>query len=1611
MSFDVTITARDVQELSSADSVTAFFARLGWRTEVRIEQSPGNLGITAAGTVKPIKKIELIADQDGALQVYIFQLASVTIAHTRAIVRAFRERTGNYLAILTSAYDRLDFVLVEKYLPSRPAGRSIGVVSVSVRPRVLSVDRRKPATIDLRVLRRFNYTESDPYAQYDKLLSAYSIADWSEEHFNNRALFSDYYLAERLPNLAEWQEDPKPAYVSLSKTYQRASTRLANKTVETIQSHLFEPVIQTLGFHLKKTKHRKPGAAEPSYGLYAGVGDNKAICTALVYPWGRYLDGKDYTRDADTADENPGAVVVSILERGETPWAIVTNGRIWRLYSAKAHSRATNYYEIDVEELLSQDTSEFSDLATAFRYFWLLFRKQSFVGQAQHREGRAVVASFLDQLFNDSENYAKELGDRLKERIFEDIFPHISDGFISFILKRDGAQADLSQEALDDVFQGTLSLLYRILFLLYAEARDLLPVKEVRGYYEASLKKIKEEVADIAGKIVDEVEQRLKKGFRNDEYGLFERLMKLFRVLDSGDATLNVPFYNGGLFLSNPEKDDETPEAVNARFLNSVKLADRYLAGAIDLLARDLDRKTQALAFIDYKSLGVRQLGSIYEGLLEFRLRIALEKMAIVKGKKTEEIVPYCEAVKEKRQILTIGRGKFGEERVLPKGTVYLENDKRERKATGSYYTPDHIVKYIVENTVGPVLTDKFEALRPKLRKAQTDKRAFDDRQKAFTKAKMKLEPEIKADLIGQGLVDELFDVKVLDPAMGSGHFLVEAVDFITDKTLDFLNAFPWNPLSVHLAKMRQEIMKEMENLGITIDANRLSDVNLLKRHILKRCIYGVDLNPMAVELAKVSLWLDCFTLGAPLSFLDHHIKCGNSLIGVTVDDVKDKLQESIQADEEAFPLLTGILQSSFAGIMSATEFMRKVGEQSDLTIWQVKQSREKFREALDTLAPFKGILDVYTSQWFGNAPSVTGQRKSDRSRNPSIEFLKSSEAQVLTSAKESYSKISDSGRKVLRAAKLAAKDRRFFHWELEFPEVYYEKGQRKHRPGFDAVIGNPPYVGFHGAEDTKPYMRQRYVTCVGKFDTYVPFWERALAVARHQGRVGFINPSGFMKRDHGSKLRELILKTTVERIHDFLHECVFEGAINYVCVLAILKDTPENNHGIRFTSGKTLDLSPSSLPQSSLTAESWITVTEKEDIHIKVSETSSILRLSDIADVVAEGIVTGHNEVFLTHEQSEIGQNALREKIGRCALRGDSVDRYEFKWDGTVLIYPYFWFKGKTVALSEEDFRHHAPKTYEYLCRNRAKLAGRKWFERSSKKWFELWNQRNLLHQEATKLVIQENSVRCELGFDQSRFFYLDTCCGISPREDSGLSKWYLLAILNSALIDRVFRQSTVPKAQGHFIHKPMFLKNLPIRVINFATSQNERAKLVKELLLLYRDDKFEELLSRVKILLAGNEDQSSSKFNKGFGSYEDVVHDLMDLLASEMDRLNQAKQKGMNSFLHTVSSLSLPSGSMSRKEPLEHFKGKSLLKNFLGDYQKRRPHLSFDEIWASIERNKSLINHPSLPSKETLRSEYDRVLTTLLPLKERLQRTDALLDKIVCHLYGVDPTKLVMD
>ena len=232
---------------------------------------------------------------------------------------------------------------------------------------------------------------------------------------------------------------------------------------------------------------------------------DKPLALCLSYTWGRNLDGKDEQRDSQTPEENPGAVVVSLLDLGEADWAIVTNGKIWRLYSAKAHSRSTNYYEIDLEETLAQSPV---NREYAFRYYWLFFRAAAFIPSEKAVDGEKRQMCFLDSLVSESERYARELGERLKERIFFEIFPHFARGFIIYARRAGQLPANLeSLEAgerdrlLEPFFSATLTFLYRLLFLLYAESRDLLPVREVRGYYEKSLEKLKKQVAEKAGTI------------------------------------------------------------------------------------------------------------------------------------------------------------------------------------------------------------------------------------------------------------------------------------------------------------------------------------------------------------------------------------------------------------------------------------------------------------------------------------------------------------------------------------------------------------------------------------------------------------------------------------------------------------------------------------------------------------------------------------------------------------------------------------------------------------------------------------------------------------------------------------------------------------------------------------------------------------------------------------------------------------------------------------------------------------------------------------------------------------------------------------------------------
>jgi hypothetical protein len=1145
---DFELSREDIQLLSSRDALAAFFAKLGYDTNDRLVQNVAAMGFTSDNLKSAITHIERLASQDARMfEVYLFELRSVTIANTQGIVRAFRNRPGDYLLVLTDDYQRLDFVLVERYRAELPRSQeTFGLPpaskQVGVRPRILTVNRRNPNEVALRVLRRFSYTESDTIAQYEKLLSAYDVADWSEPFFNNRALFSDYYLTTRLPDSPEWKSAAGAgamtrAFRDLRELYADVRETFSNQPEEVVRVRLLEPVFATLGFVARPVKASNSGTPEPDYRLYpasaAGYATDKPLALCLAYTWGRNLDGKDELRDNQTPDENPGAMVVTLLDSGEVDWAIVTNGKTWRLYAAKAHSRATNYYEIDLEETLAQPPAH---LEHAFRYFWLFFRSAAFIPAERFVDGDKRLMCFLDSLMSASERYARELGERLKERVFFEIFPHFARGFIIYARRTGQLPANLESldagernHLLEPFFSATLTFLYRLLFLLYAESRDLLPVREVRGYHEKSLERLKRQVAEKAGTIEDQAPAKLKAAYTDLSTVFYDRLQELFDAVDEGEAALNVPVYNGGLFMTQPDPADTSPEADVARFLAYCKIPDRELALGLDLMARDMDEKRHDLAFIDYKSLGVRQLGSIYEGLLEFKLRVAPEVMALVKGKKTEEVIPYAEAQQKKLPILKEGRGKDARDKTLPKGAVYLENDRRERKATGGYYTPDYIVKYIVEHTVGPVREEKLEALRPIFREAEKTLRVERDKAKALGRKDISPENETYKKF-RKTLNEALFDLKVLDPAMGSGHFLVEAVDYITDQMAKILTAFKWNPIVYELAQTRHEIQEEMERQGVTIDMSKLTDLNLLKRRVLKSCIYGVDLNPMAVELAKVSLWLDCFTLGAPLSFLDHHMKCGNSLIGGNVQDVQDALTFSLWGNQ-------------FTYLLNATELMRKVGELSDVTAQEVAASRQAYKGAYDALAPFKRLLNVWISEYFG----IKGAKHITQEHAGAI-------------VDDNYSKANQEDKTAIKAALALAKTKRFFHWELEFPEAFFDETKRKENGGFDAVVGNPPYISVLNIDETeRPYYLQHFETAEGRFDLYIVFIEKSIGLLKKGGYQAFINPIKYCIYANGYKLRRILLEqiSLIQLLDISQCEDVFNEPSTYPCIQVVKNSAP----------------------------------------------------------------------------------------------------------------------------------------------------------------------------------------------------------------------------------------------------------------------------------------------------------------------------------------------------------------------------------------------------------------------------------------------------------------------
>lgn len=304
---DIQLTADDVRDLADADSLARLLERLGYSTTRRVEQRAEDLGITADGTKRALQRIERIADHPDAadeFQIYLFEVGSVTKTLITELARRFRDLVPDTLLFLTADWSTLDLVLVER---DQQDQRTV------VRPRRLTIaDRRNVDRVSLRVLRRCTCTEPDGLAQHDKLRSAFDVAVWSEAWFNNRGLFSDYFLLHRLTDRQNpvWQEEIAPALQRTRGLASQLRSRFAGTDKATLRAGFLEPLFDALGFSISAGNVATGAQVAPDYLL--GTADiEEPLVSVLTYAWDRPLDGKDtQERDPATADENPGAVVV-----------------------------------------------------------------------------------------------------------------------------------------------------------------------------------------------------------------------------------------------------------------------------------------------------------------------------------------------------------------------------------------------------------------------------------------------------------------------------------------------------------------------------------------------------------------------------------------------------------------------------------------------------------------------------------------------------------------------------------------------------------------------------------------------------------------------------------------------------------------------------------------------------------------------------------------------------------------------------------------------------------------------------------------------------------------------------------------------------------------------------------------------------------------------------------------------------------------------------------------------------------------------------------------------------------------------------------------------------
>jgi hypothetical protein len=674
----------------------------------------------------------------------------------------------------------------------------------------------------------------------------------------------------------------------------------------------------------------------------------------------------------------------------------------------------------------------------------------------------------LPALLQESRKYQNVVSTKLAGQVLEALWELLR----GFQRANDGTKGELLAEALredpQEVYGGLLATLMRLVFVLYAEDRGLMPAGDVyQKHYAVSA--LFERLREDAARYPDTMDAR---------FGAWAQLLALFRLIHDGGGHGGVRFppRHGRLF------DPDAYPFLEGRPLRSTRVKGqpidppRVPDGVVfrvlqNLLVLDGER-------LSYRALDVEQIGSVYEAMMGFALRQAAGPSIAVRPKHI--VIDLAELLEQKSKdratwlqkraelkltgtagtaltsaatvedlLAALGR-KVSREYTsapLPPAAMYLQPTE-ERRRSGSHYTPRTLTEPIVRTTFRPILERLGERATPV----------------------------------------QILDLKVCDPAMGSGAFLVEACRLLAERLVR-----AW------------EVHKATPSIPDDEDA-----LTYARRLVAERCLYGVDKNIFAVDLAKLSLWLATLAREHPFTFLDHALRHGDSLVGLSREQIacvhwSPGLQQ--------LPLLRNFLGAHVAEAQRLREQIQAMGASDD-----VSEKARLLRNAEEAVGDVRLMADAIVSSFF--------QRERPRDRETlRTAYAGTIEVGLPSGDSAATASLDDAARRELAAASESLREGQppvpAFHWDIEFPEVF-----TRPNPGFDAFVGNPPFAGkntitaANGANYLQ-WLLALHEASHGNADLVAHFYRRAFDLLRHGGAFGLIATNTIAQGDtRGTGLR-----------------------------------------------------------------------------------------------------------------------------------------------------------------------------------------------------------------------------------------------------------------------------------------------------------------------------------------------------------------------------------------------------------------------------------------------------------------------------------------------------------